>query len=92
MKRDNRLKLNALSKKVLGASCKWQKLMRQGDFVTELRKNKAGNDVKVKVRMTMTLREVVKFMKDLLKEQEVEKEKANVGTEQPATGSEPVNT
>jgi hypothetical protein len=62
MKKDERLKLNELSKKVYGKSSRWQKMMNRGSVETLTRILEDGTEQKYKGIKRYTVEEVQAIM------------------------------
>lgn len=79
--KDERLKLNELSKSVYGSSSKWYKMVTKGEPGPLTRTLEDGTEEKYKGIVYSTVEEVTKIMQELLNEEEELKAKEELENE-----------
>lgn len=85
MKKDDRLILNDLSKKVYGSMSKWQKMVNKGQVGPKTEKLEDGTERKFKGIVYYSVDEIKKMMEDLWKEElelKAEQEKEAIETKE----------
>ena|ERR1700687_6177297 len=73
MTKDERMVMNALSKEVYGTTSHWQKVMKYGERIKVMSKNKKGEEIEVGYYQHPTVEELCEGLKRRAKEMADEK-------------------